>query len=525
MVPLLIAVAGAGLVVASAALELLPGAAPGLGSVQRAGVATGLALLVAAHGLSTRPAGGAGVADVPWLLLAISLLVVAGVTAGSRPAAPAPAPDYGVPDRLLELERVVRPPRRAPGVCRPPFEHLLDDVSVEPVAAGFTAPVYVTSAGDGSGRLFVVERAGTVRIVEDGLLLEEPFLDLSDQVASILGERGMFSIAFEPEYARTGRFYVHYTSRPDGVATLSRFVTSADPRRAVRASEEILLTIPTMDLLHYGGQLQFGPDGYLYLSVGDGGGIRMPTGDSTVFGDGAVFYVEGELAIPPGTGYTRLDLDVADPWNQAQDLSNLRGKILRIDVSTDSSYAVPPDNPFADDDETTLGEIWAYGFRNPWRFSFDACDGSLFVGDVGHKRYEEIDLVERGGNYGWDRMEAAHCFPSWEDCDTRALKFPIAEYGHPDIDPLGGSAVIGGYVYRGRRIPSLVGRYVFADFVSSRLWTLTPTTQAPSGWHREEVMKLGFPPSSFGVDDEGELLIVGYDGTLRRLVPNRGPRT
>ena len=523
---IVLATTGALLVVASAGLDLSGVGSAGVGAFQIAGIAVGLAMILAADALARRPAGPPAGHDIPWVLGVVSMALAAGAIALASQVSSPPEPRPGsstssLHERVLALERSIRPARRPDGRCLPVSDREVPALALEPVVSGLDKPVYASVAPDGGRRLFIVERDGAIRVADGGRMLDPPFLDLRDRVASDAGERGLFSVAFPPDFSTSGRFYVHYSAAPDGRGTVSRFRISSDPNRADLASEEVLLSIPTVGLIHFGGQLQFGPDGHLYVSVGDGAGTRMPSGDSSVYGDGAVFYGEdGRLAIPPGSGFTLQDLDRVDPWNQGQGLESLRGKILRIDVSTGSSYAIPADNPFvADADDGARGEIWAYGFRNPWRFSFDSCGGALFVADVGDKRYEEINLVEKGGNYGWKRMEGGRCRPHWRPCDTAGLEFPIAEYGHLDIDPAGGSAVIGGYVYRGERIPSLVGRYLFADFVSSRLWALTPTARTASGWRTEELIRLDIHPSSFGLDAEGELLIVDYGGTIYRLVP------
>jgi len=532
---ILLGIIGAALVIASAATDLLGWGDPGFGMSQVAGITAGLALIAAGHGLARWSAGSLGVRDVPWILGVLSVLLAVGALWGTARTAP-PLPEdwdplvWSIGERLLEVERSTRAARRGAERCYPPAALEPASFAVSPVVSGLSKPVYVTTAGDGSRRLFVVEKGGTIRIVEGGSLRDDPFLDISERVVSdarpgASWEQGLFSVAFPPDFAERGRFYIHYTAVPDGTVTISRFRVSDDPNRADPDSEETLLAISTIGPIHNGGQLEFGPDGYLYVAVGDGGGHRWPSGGAGTYGTGAVEYVDGDPIVPPGSGFTEGDIEKDDPWNQAQSLRTLRGKILRIDVGGDSSYTIPADNPFADDDERTRGEIWAYGLRNPWRFSFDSCDGALFAGDVGRSRYEEVDLIEPGANYGWKVMEGGHCFPPWrpQRCSSAGLEFPIAEYGHLDVDPAGGSAVVGGYVYRGRRLPSLTGRYVFGDFLSKRIWALTPTERANSGWRVDELMTLDFLPSSFGLDHDGELLIVGYDGTVYRLVASGRP--
>ncbi len=523
-----IAAVGAALVLVSTALDYIAGGYPGLGSFQIGVILVGFGLILAGNGLVRgERSGGFGPADVPWLLGVLSSLAVAGVLLfGSRAPAPSgPSDDPSIHDRLLTLEQTTRVPRRTVARCLPPSEGPVEPLTLSQVVSGLRKPVYVTTADDDTRRLFIVEKPGTIRIAVGDRLVDPPFLDIRDRVLSddLPGgnwEQGLLSVAFPPDHASSGRFYVFYTARPDGLLTISRFRLSEDANRADSSSEEAILTLSTVGPMHNGGQLQFGPDGHLYVGVGDGSGYMWSDGDETVYGDRIVEYDGDSPVIPEGSSLTEADIVTRDPWNQGQDLSTLRGAILRIDVSGDSTYSVPSNNPFAaDGDESTRGEIWAYGFRNPWRFSFDACDGTLFAGDVGRSRYEEIDLVEKGGNYGWRTMEGASCSPHWQPCDTRGLEFPITDYLHLELDPKGGKAVVGGYVYRGDRIPSLVGRYVFADFMSSRLWTLTPTPLAASGWQRDEVMTLGVLPSSFGLDAEGELLVVDYGGTIYRISP------
>lgn len=529
---LLLAGVGAAMIVGSASLDLLGYGSPGVGAMQIGGIAVGLAIVAVAHRLARGPASRLGSRDAPWILGVLAIVAAAGaIVVGPRPPSP---PDrfreFSVNERLLELERSVRAPRRGSPRCEPARDLALRPVALEPVVTGLRKPVHVTTAGDGTRRLFIVEKGGTIRIALDGSLQETPFLDIRDQVVSddrppASWEQGLLSVAFPPDYATSGRFYVHYTVVPDGTVTISRFRVSDDPDRALPDSEEAILTVQTVGPNHNGGQLAFGPDGYLYVSIGDGSGEMWPSGDPAVYGDAAVEFdgTDGEPLIPPGSDYGAYDRIRADPWQQGQDLSTLRGKILRIDVSGDSGYAVPADNPFAaDDDPDTRGEIWAYGLRNPWRFSFDECDGALFTADVGASEYEEVNLVVGGGNYGWSVMEAGHCFlPPWlpQHCDSEGLIFPIAEYRHLEDNPLGGKAVVGGHVYRGSRMPWLAGRYVFGDFMSARLWALTPTAEALSGWRMDELMTMGGLPVSFGVDADGELLVVGYGGAVQRLVP------
>ncbi|HEY9013611.1 MAG TPA: PQQ-dependent sugar dehydrogenase, partial [Gemmatimonadales bacterium] len=266
---------------------------------------------------------------------------------------------------------------------------------LEPVVTGLSAPLYLTAPAGDASRLFLVEQTGAVRIVKDGALLPAPFLDLSGRISSG-GEQGLLGLAFDPDYASTGRFVVHYTD-PAGDTHLSAFRVSADPDVADAASEQILLTADQPYPNHNGGQVLFGPDGFLYLGLGDGGSAN-------------------------------------DPEGRGQDLTELLGSILRVDVSSGTSYTVPGDNPFL----ATPGarpEIWSYGLRNPWRFSFDRATGDLYIADVGQNEFEEVDVspasagAGRGVNYGWKIMEGAHCLGGGQ-CDQTGLTLPVLEYGH-----------------------------------------------------------------------------------------------
>jgi glucose/arabinose dehydrogenase len=395
--------------------------------------------------------------------LAVVLLVLAGLAILFVLLRPAPAPQV----RTVVCEEAAGEAPR---------------LRLEPILSGFEVPTSVVSAYDGSGRLFVTEKGGSVWIVEDGEVQGERFLDLRDRVTTD-GEEGLLDLAFHPNYLANGRFFAFYSSTGAPRSVVAEFRASgnqADPEGRV------LLEIPQdgASPLHKGGQLQFGPDGYLYISVGDGG-----TGPE-----------------------------------DAQDLGNLRGVVLRIDVDGVEPYGVPRDNPFVGPDGAQ-GEIWAYGFRNPWRFSIDYCTGRVFVADVGEARFEEIDLVEAGGNYGWPVMEASHCLDETvRQCGAYRFEPPIYEYAHLSIDPDGGNSIIGGYVYRGGLLPELLGRYLFADFTSGRVWTLTETEGEDSAgrylyWNGEEVFQDDQRFTSFGEGEDGELYLVSApSGILSRIV-------
>jgi glucose/arabinose dehydrogenase len=353
-------------------------------------------------------------------------------------------------------------------------------IAFNPVASGFSSPTHVASARDGSGRLFVVEQRGRVRIVKAGVVLPAPFLDISSRV-SCCGERGLLSIAFPPGNGPKEEFYANYTDL-NGDTTVSRFSFSGDTASAT--SEQILLKITQPFSNHNGGPLAFGPDGYLYIGMGDGGSS-------------------------------------GDPFNNGQNLGSLLGKILRIDVrGAASPYGIPPDNPFAGSSQAR-SEIWAYGLRNPWRFSFDRKTGDLWIGDVGQGAWEEVDFqpagAAGGANYGWRVTEGAHCYNPPSGCSFAGITLPLAEYGHVS----GNCSITGGFVYRGRDFARLFGVYFFADYCSGRVWGLR---NGAGGWEGQELLKPGYAFTSFGEDDTGEIYAVdGNSGTLYRLVDADGP--
>ena len=353
--------------------------------------------------------------------------------------------------------------------------------ALQPVVTGLKSPDYVTGAGDGSGRLFIVEQAGRILAWQNGRL--QVFLDIRDRIESG-GEKGLLGLAFDPHFKDNGRFYVDYTS---GVflsleSVISGFRAIGKSLMVVDANDEtLIMRIPQPFTNHNGGQLAFGPDGMLYIGFGDGG-----------------------LAY--------------DPLGSGQDLGSVLGKILRIDVhhrQYGRQYAIPADNPFVANADAR-GEIWAYGLRNPWRFSFDATTGRLYAGDVGQDSREEIDLIQRGGNYGWNIMEGDICTPHIQaDCDPRAYAPPILAYGRSE-----GQAVIGGYVYRGKAAPQLAGRYIFGDYGNGRIWAVR---LAPDGTAagRTLLFDTGMHISSLGVDDDQQLYVVDIAGTVYRLTANR----
>ncbi|MDB5882288.1 MAG: hypothetical protein JWP43_2166 [Ramlibacter sp.] len=345
-----------------------------------------------------------------------------------------------------------------------------NSIALTTFATGLSSPVDLQAVDDNSGRLFVVEQAGTIRILQAGTLLARPFLDIRSRV-NFAGEMGLLGLALHPGFAQSQRFYVNYvrllgTGQIQSVIAEYR-VSAADANQADPASERILLTVNQPFTNHKGGQLAFGPDGFLYIGLGDGGG-------------------EG------------------DPSGNAQNLQTVLGKMLRIDVDRSTGalpYGIPADNPFVGG--AGLPEIWAYGLRNPFRFSFDVPTGRLFAGDAGQDLFEEVDLLQRGGNFGWNIMEGLHCFKPAIGCNMSGLVLPIAEYTHAE-----GAAVIGGFVYRGSAIPALVGSYVFGDFGSGTIWRLTQ--DASGAWQRVTLFTGGPNISSFGRDAAGELYVMDY---------------
>ncbi len=339
-----------------------------------------------------------------------------------------------------------------------------DEIVLLPLAAGLDKPVEITHAGD--ARLFIIEQEGRIRVFKGGRLLSEPFLDLTARV-SCCGEQGLLGLAFPPDYAETGTFFVNYTASGGGHTVIERFSVSDDsPDRADPDSGEIVLSITQPFSNHNGGQLRFGPAGMLWIGMGDG-----------------------------GSG--------GDPMNNAQSLDTLLGKMLRIDVAH-LPYTIPPDNPFAGQ-AGARQEIWSYGWRNPWRFSFDRLTSDLFVGDVGQGDWEEIDMErpgEGGKNYGWRIMEGVHCFNPGIGCNTAGLTLPMIEYDHSL-----GCSVTAGFRYRGERIPSLKGAYVYGDFCSGIVWR---ADEMAGEWTRTILFRTSMLVTAFGEDASGELYIADY---------------
>jgi hypothetical protein len=350
---------------------------------------------------------------------------------------------------------------------------------LQEVVAGLSAPLFLT-APDGDPRLFIVERAGRIRIVQSGNLLATPFLDLSARV-STAGERGLLSMAFDPQYASNGVFFIYFTDLNGDIA-IERFrVSAGDPDLADPASSLRILTIAHRDFAnHNGGRVAFGPDGFLYIGTGDGGGG-------------------------------------GDPLGNGQNLDSLLGKLLRIDVGNSSvaqPYAVPPLNPFVGQ-AGRRGEIWAYGLRNPWRYAFDAATGLLYIADVGQNAREEVNVTAStaaGLNYGWNITEGSLCFAA-DPCDMQGLTLPVLEYAH---DATGGCSITGGFVYRGSAIPELHGRYLYSDFCNGWLRSFVYSNGIAAeqiDWNIANVGQI----FSFGEDAQKELYMLTSTGRVFKI--------
>ena len=369
---------------------------------------------------------------------------------------------------------------------------VLPDLALEPAFPGlsFTAPVLMLQAPGDDSRWFAVEKSGVIRSFENdpAAVDAEIFLDIDDRVESGFDESGLLGMAFHPGFPTSPYVYLNYTTTGAGggsplTSRISRFATADAGLSLNPFSEEILLTARQEAANHNGGHLLFGPDGFLYASFGDGGGA-------------------------------------GDPGENAQDPSNVLGSILRIDVDGGSPYTSPPGNPFAGNLQCPTGasltgsgcpEIFAWGLRNPWRFSFDRSTGTLWAGDVGQDTWEEVDIIEAGGNYGWDEREGAHCFEPPSGCSTSSID-PVAEYDHTI-----GRSITGGHVYRGSALPGLQGYYLFADFSTGILFTIPADGQPPL--EPEIMLDTDMRFATFAEDLAGELYVVDFnDGTLHRIV-------
>ena len=374
------------------------------------------------------------------------------------------------------------------------------------IADGYKKPVFITSYPNNAKLLYIVEQAGLIKIINDGKKLSRPFFDINKRVVNPNrpgDERGLLGFAFHPNHTNNGKFYINYMDN-DGNTIVSEFSTNSE-LRANHKSERIILKLKQPYGNHNGGDIQFGPDGYLYISIGDGG-------------------------------------KAGDPLNAGQDLSSLFGKIIRIDIEQ-KPYGIPKSNPFFGQKDKRE-EIWAWGLRNVWRFSFDKQTGDKYLADVGQNKWEEVNFEpasSKGGlNYGWRIMEANHCYDPKENCPTEGLIKPIIEYpndaNHPAfafriIEELSfsetdveGCSVTGGYVYRGQKIKSMQGQYIFGDYCSGNIWTLKVVNgKAINFKNRTEEINIGGGEfttyiSSFGQDSDGEIYIIDYNGGIYKLI-------
>jgi glucose/arabinose dehydrogenase len=388
---------------------------------------------------------------------------------------PEPAAETPAPESLPVTETPLPPAPQPQGFPDPA------GYAWQPVAAGLEKPVGLVNAGDGSNRLFVIEQKGRIRILSDGALLPQPFLDISERIDSRGSEQGLLGLAFHPDYGAAGdgslanrAFFVNYIDK-NGDTVIARFeVALDDPQQADPDSEKRLLQIRQPYENHNGGGMAFGPDGYLYLGLGDG-----------------------------GSG--------GDPQGNAQNLTSLLGKLLRIDMDRGDPYAIPPDNPFIQGGG--MPEVWASGLRNPWQFSFDRLTGDLYIGDVGQSAWEEIDFLPAGSpggaNFGWNFREGNHTYEGTVP-SSLALVDPIAEYAH-DL----GCSVTGGLVYRGSALPAWKGIYLFGDYCSGNIWGLY--RDSTGSWQQALLFSGIGRLSAFGEDEAGEIYLADLGGTILRL--------
>jgi glucose/arabinose dehydrogenase len=353
------------------------------------------------------------------------------------------------------------------------------------IVSGLRNPLYATGAGDGSGRVFVMEQPGIIWLLVDDVFQNTPFLDVSrlvsQDVMSGYSERGLLGLAFHPEFAENGRFYINYTDIDENNTHIAEYQIFPDfPNEADLFSGRIVMVVGQPDDRHNGGNLVFGPDGYLYISFGDG---KAPD----------------------------------DPLNNGQNPGNILGTIARIDVDSYTEtrgYSIPPGNPW-ETNPAFAPEVWHYGLRNPWRFSFDSLTGDLYIGDVGQSLWEEINYVPAGVsglNFGWRLYEGTERYVGAES-DGVELTSPVLTYSHSE----GECSITGGYVYRGEAIPDLQGVYVYSDYCTGRIWGAY--RDLDGAWQSTLLMETGRQVSSFGLDDSGELLVVDYGGSVLRVVP------
>lgn len=419
-----------------------------------------------------------------YAMMVCALLVACGDDGSSTPSDAA----VGGPDAAANIDAAPVPPDArvlpdaAVATCTPQSG---TNLALELVTSGLSRPLFVTAPA-GDRRLFVVEQPGRIRIVEDDTLVATPFLDIRAIVHDLAGEQGLLGLAFHPDYANNGRFFVNYTaSDPQGDTVVAEYRVSSDPYVADPTSERRVIVIDQPFTNHNGGMIDFGPDGFLYVGMGDGG-----------------------------------DRDDRR-FDHGENPATLLGSLLRIDVDTGDPYGIPSDNPYADSDRdagSPRPEIWAIGLRNPWRYSFDPANGDLYIADVGQNLWEEINVnpsTMAGLNYGWNHREGAHCFEPASGCLTAGLVDPVAEYGHSG----GKCSITGGYVYRGSCLPDIQGWYFFADACTDQIWKI----EHPGNTALVDLTAdLGAGPdrvSSFGRDAVGELYITSLrNGRLYRIV-------
>jgi len=407
------------------------------------------------------------------LLRCVPLIVVVFAIFGCAPQTPAPAPtivlESDIPIPAWTATNQPAPEAASPSATLPNITTFPDPqyYTWKTVVSGLERPVDIQNAGDQSGRLFIVEKAGRVRILQNGQVLAIPYLDITDRVGSEGNEQGLLGLAFHPRFMENGSFFVNYTGK-DGNTVIARFQAGAKAETADPASESVLLRVNQPYANHNGGGLVFGADGALYAGLGDGGAA-------------------------------------GDPAGNAQNLGSFLGKILRFDVDSADPYAIPPGN-------ITGSEVWAYGLRNPWRISVDRLTGDLYIGDVGQNQWEEINIVPAGSpgvfNFGWDYMEGTHPYEGFPPLDL-FLTAPVAEYDHSQ-----GCSVTGGVVYRGA-MPEWQGIYLFADYCRGTIWGL----MNPDGqWRQQTLFETGLTVTAFGQDENGEIFLASDGGQILQLV-------
>lgn len=397
--------------------------------------------------------------------------------AATEPAVEATATEAASP--IVEATATVEAPEAPPQPTATeapaaPTVQPLSAISLTPVLQGLDSPTYLTHAGD--ERLFITEQEGRIQVAQDGEVGAEPFLDIVDRVGFNSNEQGLLSVAFHPQYESNGYFFVNYTDN-NGHTVVSRYQVSEDENRADVSSEQRVLSVQQPFGNHNGGHIFFGPDGYLYIGMGDG-----------------------------GSG--------GDPQNNGQNPDTLLGSILRVDVdnvTAEEPYAIPPDNPFVDGGGAP--EAWAYGVRNPWRMSIDPQTNLFYVADVGQNQYEEVHALaletSAGANFGWNIMEGLHCYNA-QECDMSGLELPVVEYSHEQ----GGCSVTGGYVYRGTEHEALAGHYFFGDYCSGFIWSLYQDEQGQWTTGEGALVTADGQITSFGVDVAGEVYVVTREGEI-----------